>query len=58
MNRLAKAGAYILHTGLKVRTIMLAFYAGIALGCFLMVAWVYTLKFATPHAVALLRWAI
>lgn len=58
MSRLAKAGAYLLHSGLKIRTIMLAFYAGIVIGCFLMVAWVYTLKFATPQAVALLRWAL
>lgn len=41
--------------GIKVRTAMLIFYAGIALGCFLMVAWVYLLRFATPKAVALLQ---
>jgi hypothetical protein len=41
--------------GIKVRTAMLIFYAGIAVGCFLMVAWVYMLAFAAPKAVALLQ---
>jgi hypothetical protein len=43
--------------GIKVRTAMLIFYTGIAVGCFLMVAWLYLLRFATPKAVALLQMA-
>jgi len=44
-----------LSLGVKVRSLMLAYYAGIATGCFLMVAWAYTLAFATPHAIALIE---
>jgi hypothetical protein len=56
MNRLAKIGAASLKFGVKARTIWLAYLAGIATGCLLMLAWVYTLAFATSQAVALLAW--
>ena len=46
----------VLTGAAKVRTIMLAYYAGIATGCFIMVAWAYTLAYATPQALALLEW--
>lgn len=57
MNRpfVARAGKIITGAA-KARTIMLAYYAGIATGCFIMVAWAYTLAFATPQAIALLEW--
>ena len=48
--------ARIITGAAKVRTIMLAYYAGIATGCFIMVAWAFVLAFATPKAVALLEW--
>ena len=45
-----------LRTGVKVRTIVISFLLGGVVVSWLMVAWAYTLAYATPQALALLEW--
>lgn len=52
----ARLGKIALHTGVKVRTIVISFLLGGVVVSWLMVAWAYTLAFATPQAIALLEW--
>jgi hypothetical protein len=55
MNRLIAGAGKVLTGAAKVRTIMLAYYAGIATGCFIMAAWVAIIHFAPQVALGLIQ---
>jgi hypothetical protein len=55
MNRLVTRAGKVLTGAAKVRTIMLAYYAGIGTGCFLMLAWVAIIHFAPQVALGFIQ---
>lgn len=56
MNALKSYASKAFAMGIKARTFWLTLLVGILIGWLMAVAWAYTLRFATPQALALIAW--